>query len=470
MKKPFFFLLALLMIFTPLFAEEYTYESLKDSLTLNNTTLLNSIEDYNQAKLDTKDAKAGFHPQIDLTLTGTYIFNPLDPITINASELGLPYNQYVTIYDGMESSYYNASVSLTQPLFTWGKLTNSVKLFKEVETARSLQIDDTENQLDAELKTRLASLYYLEEIIVLLEEQQGYANDLVKLSEDAYKQGILLELDYKKAEVDALQVDLTLTQMKAQYDSLVTSIEVMTGVENLVETGLDFVPDEDWFYLIASSDRNKLTAMATSTTRPALQALNNAEKAREYQEKIAKGSVYWKPDIALQVSAGYGGSRFPLFETDWTRQDDWNGTLTVAIKTTVWDGGVKMHDIKRAQSEVRGAEIDKTEVLNTIRTTMTDQFAAMDIAIAQLKYLELKQETEEASLEISETKLKYGAASDTDILQDKINLCTTKLNIVEQKLSLAQAAYTIEYLTGVKPADLAPAESEVSVTESSALE
>lgn len=455
MKNFLFFLIVLLLVFTPLFANEsYTYETLKDSLSLNNTTLLNSIEVYNQAKLDTKDAKAGYHPKVDLTLTGTYIFNPLDPITISASELGLPTNQYVTIYDGMESTYYNASLSLTQPLFTWGKLTNSVRLFKEVETARALQVEDTGNQLEAELKTRLASLYYLDQIMMTLKEQQGYARDLVRLAEDAYKQGTMLELDYKMAEIDALQVDVALSQIKAQYDSLLTYVETMTGAYDISEAGFYFIPDEAYFYQIAAADRAKLIAMATSQSRPALQALSSAEKAREYQQKIAKNSVYWKPDIALQLSASYGGSRLPLFQTDWTRQDAWNGMVTLAIKTTLWDGGVKLNDIKRAESGVKSATIDKADALNTIRTTMTDQFATMDVSIAQIKYLELKEETDEANIDIIKTKMKYGASSNTELLQAQIERCTTKLNLLEQKLQLAQAAYTIEYLTALKPSDL----------------
>ena len=449
MKKFILFIVALLIIF-PLFADEmvYDYDELTSSLKLNNTKLQAAYQDVVQAKLDTKDAKANYHPTIDLTVSGSYIINPIGPITVNASELGLPYNQYITLYKGMENTLYQTSLSLQQPIFTWGKISNGVKALKEVESVRSLQLTDTENQLNAELKSRLSAIYYMDDIISLLNEQKSYADRLVELAHAAQEQGIMLAQEVKENEINALQVDVTLSEINAQYSSNLTALRTMTGLLDLTREDISYIPDEESFYTLAKEDRNALIKSATSQSQPTLQMLSHMQSAMEYSEKVSKASVYWKPDFALQVSASYGGSRLPLVETDWYRQDDYNGMVTVAFKTTVWDGGKALNNIKRSESNVANAVISRDEAINTIITTLSEQFANQDMAIAKISYLDLKEETLVSKVEQKILLQSYGNASEADVLNAKIELTTCRLERLQEKLKLAQASYLIEYLTG----------------------
>lgn len=449
MMKKFILFIVVLLISNTLFATEtYNYDSLASSLRLNNTKLQAAYQDVVQAKLDTKDAKANYHPTIDLTVSGSYIINPIGPITVNASELGLPYNQYITLYKGMENTLYQTSLSLQQPIFTWGKISNGVKALKEVESVRSLQLTDTENQLNAELKSRLSAIYYMDEIISLLNEQKSYADRLVELAHAAQEQGIMLAQEVKENEINALQVDVTLSEISAQYSSNLTALRTMTGLLDLTREDISYIPDEESFYALSKEDRNALIKSATSQSQPTLQMLSHMQSAMEYSEKVSKASVYWKPDFALQVSASYGGSRLPLVETDWYRQDDYNGMVTVAFKTTVWDGGKALNNIKRSESNVANAVISRDEAINTIITTLSEQFANQDMAIAKISYLDLKEETLVAKVEQKILLQSYGNASEADVLNAKIELTTCRLERLQEKLKLAQASYLIEYLTG----------------------
>ena len=448
MKKLSLFIFVLLFTSSLFATETYNYDSLASSLRLNNTKLQAAYQDVVQAKLDTKDAKANYHPTIDLTVSGSYIINPIGPITVNASELGLPYNQYITLYKGMENTLYQTSLSLQQPIFTWGKISNGVKALKEVESVRSLQLTDTENQLNAELKSRLSAIYYMDDIISLLNEQKSYADRLVELAHAAQEQGIMLAQEVKENEINALQVDVTLSEISAQYSSNLTALRTMTGLLDLTREDISYIPDEESFYSLAKEDRNALIKSATSQSQPTLQMLSHMQSAMEYSEKVSKASVYWKPDFALQVSASYGGSRLPLVETDWYRQDDYNGMVTVAFKTTVWDGGKALNNIKRSESNVANAVISRDEAINTIITTLSEQFANQDMAIAKISYLDLKEETLVSKVEQKILLQSYGNASEADVLNAKIELTTCRLERLQEKLKLAQASYLIEYLTG----------------------
>ena len=175
------FLVLLLALFTgqTLFAQDGavlsneadktgTMDELKISMDANNAQLAKARQTYIQSLLDVKNAKANYQPTINLLLTSTYMPNPpIGKMTISvdslSSQLGIVVpgavaGEYVTLYDGMKNIYYNAGLSITQPLFTWGKIPNAVKLYTQVAEIRALAIEDTSNQLTAQLKARVSAL------------------------------------------------------------------------------------------------------------------------------------------------------------------------------------------------------------------------------------------------------------------------------------------------------------------------
>ena len=175
-------LLLLTILMTSLFS--LTVSDLQSSMMSGNPDIMKAREEISKADLDVKDAKSGYSPTIDLTITGSYIANPIDPIRVNLGDYinttayGIP-NDYVTIYNGQENTYYQFQLSLTQPIFTWGKITNAVKIYQKIYDARVLQLEDAIEKAQTELRTRVAALYYLTQIQSLLESQREIADRLV---------------------------------------------------------------------------------------------------------------------------------------------------------------------------------------------------------------------------------------------------------------------------------------------------
>ena len=143
----------------------------------------------------------------------------------------------------------------------------------------------------------------MDDIISLLNEQKSYADRLVELAHAAQEQGIMLAQEVKENEINALQVDVTLSEINAQYSSNLTALRTMTGLLDLTREDISYIPDEESFYSLAKEDRNALIKSATSQSQPTLQMLSHMQSAMEYSEKVSTASVYWKPDFALQVSS-----------------------------------------------------------------------------------------------------------------------------------------------------------------------
>ena len=462
--KYFLFLILLNNFFSFIFCQtenenlKYTKEELISELKNKNNELQILNQEYQQSLIDVKNAKAGLGPTVDMTVSGTYFLNPpIDSIVLNVDDIlnsidwpdGMNVNsngQYLTLFDGMENTFYSFQLEVTQPIYTWGKIKTAIKLYEKISEVKLLQINSKEKQLKAELDTRLVSLIYLSKIKSLLQTQDEYATRLVKFSEDAQRNGILLQQDVLEAKISAQQIKIAQQEVEEQFYNVLLGVQKLTDNQNLTLENIDFIPDENKFYEFANQDRKELLEKATSKTQDTFLILSNLEQISKYTTDIAEASVYWKPDFALKMSLGYGGSRFPFIETDWFRQNDYTANFTVALKTTVWDGGKKINEIKKSQSKEETATINYEDALISIKQKLQEQFNVMDLALSKIEYQKLKLETLDSKIKQQEQLFNSGYGSEKDLLQAKIDRTTAEIELEQNKLSLAGAYYTVKFI------------------------
>ena len=415
-------------------------------------------EEYRRSELDVKDAWGGLGPTIDLQVSGTYMLNPpVDAIYLNvddvvnsiqwpASSRPSSTGQYVKIYDGMENTLYSVQFTLTQPLFTWGKLGNAIELYTQISKIKLTQLESKQQQLETELETRLVSLKYLQRINEIIEEEKAYAERLVKVSEDAEKSGMLLHQDVVDARIQAKELEIAQLDLQEQINNQFLELQRSTGIEDLDFDSLDFVLDEENLLSVLSEDKAVMEEIALGGDRLSIKLITQLKEMHKTAEKIAKGAVNWKPDVALQATGGYGGSRFPLLEPNWRRKDDYTANLSIGIKTTIWDGGKKVRDVSRRISESKTADINQLDARSTIKKTLNEQWNQAQVCSMKIEYQDLKIEASEAKIKQKETIYQTGYGSETDVLSAKIEKCNQMIEKEKQSLSRAAACMTIKYL------------------------
>ena len=253
-KKKILTSLMILLISASLFAEPYTYEDLISIMNVNNIELLTQDEVIKTATLDVKDAKGNYSPSIDLTLSGTYMVNPLiDRITVSTDDIlgslgqqmGIP-NNYVTLYDGMENTLYMAQLSITQPIFTWGKVTNAVKLYEKILELRQLEKEDKQKSLSVELEGYLGGIYYASEILNLLTLASEDADQLISIAKSGYENGVMLLEEYNSARLSKSELDMAKTEVEVQISTLKDNLEKTLGKEISSEEYV-YQPDEEHY-------------------------------------------------------------------------------------------------------------------------------------------------------------------------------------------------------------------------------
>ena len=452
MKK---LLIAFFSVFFLFPAFSYTAEELQSSMLANNPDIRKARENVAQAALDVKDARAGYTPTIDLTVTGSYIANPIDPIRVNlgdyvnTSAYGVP-NDYITVYEGQESMYYQFSLSLTQPIFTWGKINNAVKLYEKVYDARILQLQDAIEKSQTELWTRIAALDYLLGIQSLLDEQKGISQRLVQMADDAFANGMMLQTEALSVKVQSRQLDVAKVQVDQQIVLMLTELENLTGIGNLQATDVEF--DEEALDAVVdslcSTEYNALLSKCLAPSRTTFQLLSRLSEIASLTHDIAGASVNWKPDFALVVNADYSGSRLPLAEKDWYGKDDWSATITIALKTTVFDGGKAVRNVKRTESAMEDASIDLDDAKAKIRSAVDENWTGLFVGLAKIDYQKALSEQKDAETAVSRNLLDTGYGSETDYLQGQLEKNNCEIEILRTRIELATSAYTLLYLQG----------------------
>lgn len=451
-------LLSILCISIACFA--ITGEELEASLLAKNPAIRKASEDASQALLDLKDAKTGRGPKLDLTISGSYIANPIDPIRVNLNDYvdgatyGLTDPQYITIFKGMENTMYSFGLQLTQPIFTWGKLAKAVDIYSTVYDARLLQKQDEKEKALTELSTRLYATDVLLQLSDILQEQKKTAERLVQLSDSGYENGMILETQALEVRVQARQIDVALSQTQTSLSSMEAAVCGLTGLDSFNATELEGSEEREeevnnLLSQLQTMGREEITNRALSDERNTFVLLKKMQDISALTKSVASASVNWKPDLALVVNASYGGSRFPFAETDWYRQDDWNAIVTVALSSTIYDGGKAIRDVQRKASQLEQSTIDLDDARLKVRNAVQENLGTVDLCLARIDYNNAKLEKIRKQGELNKLAFESGYGSESDYLQSLLEERTCMAEILQDRISLATALFTLKYLTGL---------------------
>ena len=458
MKRQLVFLL--ILISTSLLFAAISMEEAEEMMMRNNPDIRSAEEAVVQAGLDLKDSKASFSPTISISGSMTYMSEPLvGPVIMESSDIlsqmGLgSYSDmasgYVTLYDGMENTMYMGTLSLTQPLITWGKLGKAVDLYKNILTAQSLRKDDTVAQNKAELRIRVWSMKYLEEMEGLVDEAMALSKELVDMAKSSYENGMILRQDWLEAEISSLEVEVKKAELDDNYSSLMEGLRSLIGDYSVSYSDFILPEDESFLYKYRESNLDDLILAATGEDSNNLKAIKNLIGAYTNQKTIADRSLYGIPDFALQAQLTYSSSRLPFIETGWKQNDNNSLNLSIGFKTTLWDGGKAINDVKRAQSNIRSAESQYDSALSQIRVAVTSNYNGMMKNIANIQYQSEKIQNLEMELENIRIGLSYGQNSVSDEKQKMLEIVEAKSNLLASKIALVQNVYTLDYLVGAE--------------------
>jgi outer membrane protein TolC len=406
-----------------------------------------------KSRLAVNEAGARALPHVDFQVSSSYLVNPPTGYTVKAGSLGgpplLPFRvplQDITVGAQLHD-YFSVAASLSQPLYTWGKIRSAVD-------AAALQLESAGTDLVSQRRTieRDVRRAYFSALLAGQSETvlRRIADSAAMIAVDrqtAFEQGTLtreavLEAQSRRAQIDARLIEAGQSRATARE-----SLGVLTGLDaSGVELAGEF-PDT-----APLLDEQALRVRARSASTEIAASRNKQARALK-KLAIEQGGSILRPDVSLDVSLGATGQEdLPYAGWQWNN-DTWNLDLviTVGVKMSVFDGMESAARIGQAEkdAEMAGQALQQEEKLTRLAVR-----SAVDAAVkaeADLREKKAQEEYAAERLKNAQVSLDNGISSREDLHGAEILLGTSQLDRLLAQFTLEESLADIARLTGETP-------------------
>jgi len=317
-----------------------------------------------KARLAQNEAQAQAWPHVDLQASGAYLVNPPTGYTVSRGSLGnlqpivgFPFPlpaQDLTI-GAQPYDYISGALTLTQPLFTWGKIRSAIDAAGLQVQSAGTDLAAQRRDIEREVHRAYFSALLAQESGKVLAGLSQTAADIVADRQAALDEGTgtreaVLEARSRQAQVDARRVEAEQSEATARE-----SLGILTGRD----------PDG---IVLASGFRQGMPSLDEPSLRARVeQESTDVSSSRirqgQAQKKLAleQGGALLRPDLALGLSLSATGAQNYLVlngappsstaTTSWT----WDLVISLNVKMSVFDGSQSAARIGQAEQDVEAA-------------------------------------------------------------------------------------------------------------------
>lgn len=401
-------------------------------------SLIQAEHKYQQSHLDNEIATTAFLPKIEASATGTYVFPDIDMMGMDLRMRGT----------------YMAGITLTQPLYTGGKIMTGKKLSKLGESIAGEQKRMTMMDVLVEADNAYWTLIAVRQKVKMLESYKEQMDSLFTQVETAVKAGLSTENELLRIEASRSDILYQMKKAKNGEDLCRMSLCRITGVDSNTELELSDTT-------IQVNEPGLLTAEINE--RPELNMLKYQVEATQKQIKMSRADML--PTVGLVAGYTYygniklnsmvdGGNGTMVPYSQEFR--DGIGAVMLSVKIPIFEWGANMKKVKKAKLDFKNAELELNK--NSRLMDLEAQSALKNVydGYQLIKTAEIGLKQAEENLRVTNNKYNVSMALLTDLLDAQSQWKQAKSNLIE-----AQTQYKIyetEYLraTGRLNQDFSP--------------
>ena len=386
-----------------------------------------------QAELDRKIAQTAFLPKIEGSAMGAYVFPDIDMMGMELRMRGT----------------YMAGVSLTQPIYTGGKITTGHRLARIGEEVATEQVRMARMDVLVEADNAYWTYIAVGRKVRMLESYHAQMDTLYRQTEAALAAGMATENDLLRIDAKRTEIHYQLQKVQNGADLCRMSLCRIIGV------GFDTaIEATDTAFVASQPDR----LSAETAARPELHLLEKQVAAGKEQIRMARADML--PTVGLGVNYMYygniklngmtdaGGTMIP-FSQEFR---DGMGMAMLSVQIPIFHWGENRKKVRKAQYELRNAELDLQK--NTRLLNIEVQQAIRNVQDGYRLILTAEKGLRQAEENLRVMRNRYAAsmAPLTDLLDAQSQWQQAESNLIE-----AQTQYKIyetEYLRATGALDL----------------
>ena len=417
--KVMMFLLLYLFTFSPLSAQTYSLQQLKDSALHNNIAIRSAKHSIDAAQEQRRESFTKYFP----TVSGTGLwFNAnkgMAQTDINLSEnispeLGmvlaqsLPPEALAILGSPMSISMMKngtiGSLMAVQPVFAGGQIINGNKLAKVGEDVSRLQLQLSENEVEKQTEQYYWQLVSLQEKMKTIEAVQTLLADINKDVDVAVRAGVAMRNDLLQVQLRQNDVESQKLKVQNGINILRLLLEQYCGLNNFefVIESAEYVDGFSPQVIKQDCDQALL-----GTTEYKL--LNKQVEATNLQRKMEIG----KNLPIIGVGAGYNYHN--LLDNNHSFAMVF---ATVSVPISDWWGG--SHAIKRKKIEQQKAEEQLADNSELLKIRMQNAWNNVEESHQQLQIAQRSIEQAEENLRLNRDYYRAGTSRMSDLLEAQL--------------------------------------------------
>jgi len=410
-----------ILIFTTLFFS-YSIAQNANKLTLTldksleiayekNKSLLDQKEKINYARYKIDEARSNFFPQ--LSFQGNYTRLGVIP-SIKVDIPGPFPKEFKTGYN----DNYDLKLSLSQPIFTWGRIRNSYDISNLSYQASQESYRETKQRIKFEVTKSFYQIILLEELVKVREEAKKNVEEHLKTVEARYKAGQASEFDLLRAKVQLANSDPPLIQAKNSLDLALNGFKNLLGLDLATEIKLEGELKYEPMEIDLSSAEKEALA-----NRVELKSIYLQKEISKEALNIAKAGN--RPTLASFLNYDYKKPFYSVQKWD----DDWN--FGFLVNFPLFDGFATQSRVNQAKSNIKDLEIVQKQIEDGILLEVRQ--AISNLNLAKENILSQKENVAQAkkSLEIAKVQYAQGMITSLEEMDTQLALTIAQTNYLQ---------------------------------------
>jgi len=397
--KHLFLIIAFFLFFLSSCSQAITLNEAINIALKNNSQILLAKEKVKEAEQIVKEATAGYLPSLNLNGTYTHLGE--------VPSISIP---HVGEFPMGEQDTTSFTFSLTQPLYTSGKLTLASKQARLNYRRAKQDLKNTQDNLIFQVKQSFYSVLLAKENLKIRKQALHQAKLHLKVVESFYQSGRTSRFDLLRAKVEVANLKPGLIQA---MNNLNLARERLANLLSLSSSSLEI--EGELKFQPANLTLNEAIKTAFSSRADLMSLMISKDIA-----KLAVHMVKIKNYPTLSFVGNY----------EYKISDEWekNWNINLVLSFPFFDSGKTKAILEQKRSQLRQIELTVKQLKDAIQLEVKKAFwdlqAAKEALSAQKQNINQAQE----ALSIAEGRYKSGTITQVEVFDANLALTTARLN------------------------------------------
>ena len=322
---------------------------------------------------------------------------------------------------------YQQYLSLSQPIYTGGKLKLGNEISKDNLKLAELQLDKTKKDTVLSTVQAYIDVYDAVSTLGVLQKSKEALDENYKIQTEKYKLRMVTKPEYREAERSIKAIEAQIVEQQGNIEIAKESLGILIGVPN--PSSIEIVPFgvEDNFTktIDLSKDMEKLTTQNTEY-KIAQKQIDISRK----NTKLEKSSFH--PTINGTLSYGALQSQGKLKNVFETK--NLSSAAGVTFTWDIFDWGKRKEDVSYAQKTEEIAEVKSEQTLDQVKANMRKTYYQLQALEKSLEALKVAVESAEETYELEKERYSYNLITMNNLLDAEAKLRQSRVNYATSKL------------------------------------